>query len=165
MGSKDWGRAALQQALATKSGRTVCLTVEGEQNNTSPWMENVPGATPTVIDNIHITTGKLEIESWDWELSLASSNELDCIGGLHILMQTLFTGLHNLHRRVWAFCVIAGNHFSYISSCFICQRERKLIGCYFCFGTQSHVSVMEGIRRKRKKLKVSDCSKVWRRDP
>ena len=54
----------MQQALATQSGRTVCLTVEGEQD-TSPWMEKVPGANPTVIHNIHITTGKLETEFWD----------------------------------------------------------------------------------------------------
>lgn len=55
-------RAALHPALVTESGRTVCLMVEGQQDSTSPWIESVPGATPTVINNTHITTGKVEIE-------------------------------------------------------------------------------------------------------
>lgn len=70
----------------------------------------------------------------------------------------------NSHRRLWAFCVVASYHFSNILSCGIFKRKRKLICCYFCFCTQTHVSVKGKKKKNRKELNVSDYSEVWKRD-
>ena len=56
---------------------------------------------------------------------------------------TVLTRMTNSHRRPGTFCVAAGYHVSNILSCRVFKRERKLICCYFCFCTQTHVSVKE----------------------
>lgn len=47
----------------------------------------------------------------------------------------------HLHWRCGTLCVVASYHFSYILSSNIFKRKRKFICCYFCFCTQTHVSV------------------------
>lgn len=62
---------------------------------------------------------------------------------IHTPAVIVLTTIANSHGRPGTFRVAASYHFSNILSCLVFKRERKLICCYFCFCTQTHVSVKE----------------------